>query len=100
MALFHEKYVLQAALKATRAAQFKVDASHDTPQHDTLLQCNCEELVSDLRTLIGPADGMQYPGDTFAAFCSVPHDGYTEDIAREAYDISKQIVLSCENFVG
>ena len=90
---------MKAVHKATRAAQFKVDASHNQPQHDTLLACDCEVLVSELRQTVGPPDSMQYPDDKGPDSFSLPHDRYKEDMARKAYDIAKQIVEKCEEFV-
>ena len=91
---------LQAVHKATRAAQFKVDASYDKPQHNTLLACDCEVLVSELRQTVGPPDSMQYPENTLWGGHNVPHDRYTNDMAQAAYNVAKKIVENCEKFIS
>ena len=91
---------LQAAAKATRAAQFKVDASHDTPQYATLVACDCETKISELRCEIGPPDSMQYPNSTGGERFSLPHDRYDLDMALKALEITQHIVESCEQFVN
>ena len=92
--------LLQAATKATRAAQFKVDASYDTPQYATLVACDCETKMSELRCEIGPPDSMQYPDITDGERFSLPHDRYDLDMALKALEITQHIVESCERFVN
>ena len=92
--------VLQAAKKATRAAQYKVDASYDEPQYKTLVDCGCDVLESQLRQEIGSPDSMQYPGAGMTCdYFSVPHDSYDEVMARKAYNIAKQMVDNCTQFL-
>ena len=81
-----------------RASQFKVDAIFDTPQYSTLVLSNCAALDAQLRRGIGTADSMQCPDR--AVSVSPPHNGYTEEMVRQAYVIAAQIVNNCEEFVN
>ena len=53
-----------------------------------------------LRQEIGPADDMQYPSDTAWGAVSVPHKRYTEEMARNAVEITRKIVDNCERFIA
>ena len=76
------------------AAQYKVDASHDEPTDNTLVACGCDVLTSQLRQIVGPADGMQYPGDD-----DVPHERFQLSNAKEAHELAEEITRKCEQFI-
>ena len=97
----HLRYIShQAAEKATKAAQFKVDATYDKPQYAILAACKCDDLVLKLREEIGPADDMQYPSDTTWEAFSVPHKRYAAEMAHNGVEITQKIVDNCERFIA
>lgn len=85
----------QAAEKALKAAQFKVDASRVDVRNLVensigLDDSEMTQLASQLQTLLGDSTRMCYPDRT--CYPKIPHDMYSNQMAVKALKIAKTIV--------
>ncbi|KAJ7360288.1 hypothetical protein OS493_016918 [Desmophyllum pertusum] len=86
----------QAAEKALKAAQYRVDANNKTNVHNLVANCSSlgdpelTELAGQLESLVGDSTRMRYPSRI--CYPQIPHDVYTAQMAQEALEIAKKII--------
>ncbi|KAL9966853.1 hypothetical protein ACROYT_G024983 [Oculina patagonica] len=85
----------QAAEKALKAAQYKIDADK-TSVHNLVENCNglgdseLTELAWQLEILVGDSTRMRYPDRM--RFPQIPNEVYSAEMAQEALQLAKKIV--------
>lgn len=86
----------QAAEKALKAVQYKVDANQKTNDHNLYQNC-CDfddhkltQLAGQLEGLVVNSAHMRYP-DTMS-YPKIPNDVYTAEKAEKALDFARDIL--------
>ena len=88
-------FLLQAAEKALKAAQYSVDA-HKTNIHNlvlnsqTLNDSQLTTLSSQLENRLGDSTRMRYPDQV--SFPRIPNDVYSQDMAQAALGVARSIL--------
>ena len=86
----------QAAEKALKAVQYKVDANQKTREHNLYQNCcgftdhELTQLAVQLEDVVGNSAYMRYP-DTMS-YPKIPNDVFTVEKAEKALDLAKDIL--------
>ena len=88
-------FILQAAEKALKAAQYSVDAYktnvHNLVQNSLALgDSNLTSLSSQLETRLGDSTRMRYPDQV--CFPKIPNDVYSREMACNAVELATMIL--------
>ena len=89
-------FFIQAAEKALKAAQYTIDANK-TSVHNLVENCNdlndseLTNLARDLERLVGSSARMRYPDQVSSP--KIPNEVYSVQMARQALQLSENIVM-------
>ena len=88
-------FLLQAAEKALKAAQYSVDAHktniHNLVQNSLILDdSQLTRLSSQLENHLGDSTRMRYPDQVWSP--QIPNDVYSQEMAHDALELARSIL--------